>query len=202
MADQKETQSSQNRSVTRQGELASPFAPFRREMERLFEDFFNVFGMPARWDRELAPPSPGIIAPRMDVSETDDEIRIKAELPGVNEKDVDIRLVDDVLTIRAECQTERKDQQQDYRIMERSRGTFVRSLHLPFRVNGDQIQASLTDGVLSIIIPKTHEARERVQRIEVKRQDLGRGGESQPNQRASSETPSTAEQEGAESAAE
>jgi HSP20 family protein len=200
MAEEKQTQPS--RSVSRRGDLLSPFAPFRRELGRLFEDFFDVFGYPARWDRELASPPAGIISPRMDVSETDDEIRIKAELPGVNQNDVDIQLADDVLTIRAVCQSERNDQQQDYRVMERARGTFVRSLRLPFTVDGDQIRASLTDGVLSIIIPKTHQAQERVRRIEVKRQASEGSGEPQSSQRTPSEPASSAEQKRAESAAE
>src|SRR5438270_188663 len=86
------TQSSDNRAVARRSDALSPFAPLR-EFERLFGDFFSVFGVPARAEREAVTLPPGIIAPRIDVSETDDEVRIKAELPGVNEKDIDVRLM-------------------------------------------------------------------------------------------------------------
>src|SRR3981189_479103 len=166
MADQQVTQPSDNRSMARRGDALSPLAPIRREMERLFEDFFSVFGAPVRAEREGAPLPAGIIAPRIDVSETDDEVRIKAELPGVNEKDIDVRLVDDVLTIRGEAQTAPEETQQDYRVMDRARGTFVRSLRLPFMADASQVQASFKDGILSITIPKPQEARERVQRIQ------------------------------------
>ena len=206
MADQQVTQSSGNRSVARRNDALSPFAPLR-EIERLFGDFFSVFGVPARAEREAVTLPPGIIAPRIDVSETDDEVRIKAELPGVNEKDIDVRLVDDVLTIRGEAQTEHEEKQQDYRVMERARGTFVRSLRLPFMADASQVQASFKDGILSITIPKPREARERVQRIEVKPDGSGNGSQAGGNQaggnqRASSGSQSSAEQKVSETAAE
>jgi HSP20 family protein len=200
------TQSSDNRAVARRSDALSPFAPLR-EFERLFGDFFSVFGVPARAEREAVALPPGIIAPRIDVSETDDEVRIKAELPGVNEKDIDVRLVDDVLTIRGEAQTEHEEKQQDYRVMERARGTFVRSLRLPFMADASQVQASFKDGILSITIPKPREARERVQRIEVKPDGSGNGSQAGGNQaggnqRASSGSQSSAEQKVSETAAE
>ena len=200
------TQSSDNRAVARRSDALSPFAPLR-EFERLFGDFFSVFGVPARAEREAVALPPGIIAPRIDVSETDDEVRIKAELPGVNEKDIDVRLVDDVLTIRGEAQTEHEEKQQDYRVMERARGTFVRSLRLPFMADASQVQASFKDGILSITIPKPREARERVQRIEVKPDGSGNGSQAGGNQdggnqRASSGSQSSAEKKMSETAAE
>jgi len=200
------TQSSDNRAVARRSDALSPFAPLR-EFERLFGDFFSVFGVPARAEREAVALPPGIIAPRIDVSETDDEVRIKAELPGVNEKDIDVRLVDDVLTIRGEAQTQHEEKQQDYRVMERARGTFVRSLRLPFMADASQVQASFKDGILSITIPKPREARERVQRIEVKPDGSGNGSQAGGNQdggnqRASSGSQSTAEKKMSETAAE
>jgi HSP20 family protein len=206
MADQQVTQSSGNRSMARRSDALSPFAPLR-EIERLFGDLFSVFGVPARAEREAVPLPAGIIAPRIDVSETDDEVRIKAELPGVNEKDIDVRLVDDVLTIRGEAQTEHEEKQQDYRVMERARGTFVRSLRLPFMADASQVQASFKDGILSITIPKPREARERVQRIEVKPDGSGNGSQAGGNQaggnqRASSGSQSSAEQKVSETAAE
>ncbi len=200
------TQSSDNRAVARRSDALSPFAPLR-EFERLFGDFFSVFGVPARAEREAVPLPAGIIAPRIDVSETDDEVRIKAELPGVNEKDIDVRLVDDVLTIRGEAQTQHEEKQQDYRVMERARGTFVRSLRLPFSADASQVQASFKDGILSITIPKPREARERVQRIEVKPDGSGNGSQAGGNQdggnqRASSGSQSSAEKKMSETAAE
>ena len=181
MADQQVTQSSGNRSVARRNDASSPFAPLR-EIERLFGDFFSVFGVPALAEREAVPLPPGIIAPRIDVSETDDEIRIKAELPGLNENDVDVRLIDDVLTIRGEAQTEHEEKQQDYRVMERARGTFVRSLRLPFGADANQVQASFKDGILTITIPKPREERERVQQVQVTRDQSGNGSSGKGSQ--------------------
>jgi HSP20 family protein len=221
MANQQVTQSSDNRSVARRSDALSPFAPLR-EIERLFGDLFSVFGVPARAEREGAQLPAGIIAPRIDVSETDDEVRIKAELPGVNEKDIDVRLVDDVLTIRGEAQSEHEEKQQDYRVMERARGTFVRSLRLPFSADAGQVQASFKDGILTITIPKPREERERVQRVEVTRDQSGDGSSGKGsqaggnqaggnqaggnqaggNQRASSGSQSSAEQKVSETAAE
>src|ERR1700704_4297610 len=206
MADQQVTQSSGNRSVARRNDASSPFAPLR-EIERLFGDFFSVFGVPALAEREAVPLPPGIIAPRIDVSETDDEIRIKAELPGLNENDVDVRLIDDVLTIRGEAQTEHEEKQQDYRVMEGARGTFVRSLRLPFMADASQVQASFKDGILTITIPKPREARGRVQRIEVKPDGSGNGSQAGGNhaggtQRGSSGSQSSAEQKVSETATE
>jgi HSP20 family protein len=221
MADQQVTQSSGNRSVARRSDALSPFAPLR-EIERLFGDFFSVFGVPAPAAREAVPLPAGIIAPRIDVSETDEEIRIMAELPGLNENDVDVRLIDDVLTIRGEAQTEHEEKQQDYRVMERARGTFVRSLRLPFSADANQVQASFKDGVLTITIPKPREERERVQRVEVTRDqsrngssgngssgkgsqargDQAGGSQTSDNQRAASGAQSSAEKKVSETAAE
>jgi HSP20 family protein len=205
------TQSSDNRAVARRSDALSPFAPLR-EIERLFGDFFSVFGVPARAEREAVALPPGIIAPRIDVSEADDEIRITAELPGLSENDVDVRLIDDVLTIRGEAQTQHEEKQQDYRVMERARGTFVRSLRLPFSADASQVQASFKNGILTITIPKPREERERVQRIEVTRDQSGNGssgkdsqaGDNQTsgNQRTSSGAPSAAEKKVSETAAE
>src|SRR3984893_5994812 len=205
MADQQVTQSSGNRSVARRNDALSPFGPLR-EVERLFGDFFSVFGVPALAEREAVPLPPGIIAPRIDDSET----RIKAELPGLNENDVDVRLIDDVLTIRGEAQTEHEEKQQDYRVMERARGTFVRSLRLPFGADANQVQASFKDGILTITIPRPREERERVQQVQVTRDQSGngssgkgsqaRGNQASGNQRASSDAQPSAEQKVSETA--
>ena len=162
-------QRSESRSLARRGEAMHPFPAFRRDFERLFEEFFSVFGMPLRADGQQGGMQRAMMAPRMDVSETENEIRITADLPGVSEKDVEIRLIDDVLTISGDTRIERDEQKEDFHLVERARGTFARSLRLPFRVDAKDVQANFQDGVLTITIPKPQEARERVQRIEVGR---------------------------------
>ncbi len=107
----------------------------------------------------------------MDVSETEDQVRIYVELPGVSQDAVDVTLEDDVLTVRGEKKLERKeDEKENYHLIERSYGTFQRSLRLPFRVEPDQVQAEFNNGVLTVTLPKTKE-QDRARRIQIQ----GRG---------------------------
>jgi HSP20 family protein len=177
MADQSVTRSQENRMPARWTGALVPFPGFQRELERLFGDFFSVFGPPLRSDAQGGQMPAGLVAPRIDLSESDTALQIKAELPGVDEKDVDVTLADDVLTIRGEIRSEHEEKKQDYHLMERARGTFVRSLRLPFSVDPNQVQAEFKDGVLSITIPKPKEVQDKAQRIELKRQESGNGGE-------------------------
>ena len=102
----------------------------------------------------------------MDVTETDKQIEITAELPGLEEKDVQINLADNVLTIRGEKKAEKEEKDKTYRLVERSYGSFVRSLELPQGVNADAIKASIDKGVLTVTVPKPAPAQAK--KIEVK----------------------------------
>jgi HSP20 family protein len=147
-------------SLARQPAGIDPFLQLHREMNRFFEDAVRDLARP-----ELAG-GVGPVAPVMNVSETDREIRIEVELPGVGENDVSVEIVDNVLTIRGEKKVEREEGDQSYHVMERSYGAFARSIQLPFAVSPDQVQASFNNGVLTISIPKAA-AREKVHRIPV-----------------------------------
>jgi HSP20 family protein len=114
----------------------------------------------------------------MNVSETEKELRVTAELPGVTEQDIDVSLDDDVLTIRGEKKFERKDEKEIYHFVECSYGTFQRSLRLPFPVDPEQVQASFENGVLTVMVPKTSR-QERSRRIQV--QGRGAGGQGTQN---------------------
>jgi HSP20 family protein len=140
-----------------------PFLTLHREMNRLFDDVLR--GGPAATTSGQARTGV-LLAPSMDVTETDKEVRIQAELPGVTDKDVDVSLNDDVLTVRAEKRQERKEEREGVHFSERAYGTFQRSLRLPFQVNPDQIQARFENGVLNITLPKAPQ-HERVRRIQV-----------------------------------
>ena len=111
----------------------------------------------------------------MNGSETENEIRITAELAGVTERDIDVSLDDDVLTIRGEKKFERTDEKENFHFVERSYGTFRRSLRLPFPVDPERVQASFENGVLTVTMPKTRR-QERSRRIQV--QGRGAGGQS------------------------
>jgi HSP20 family protein len=111
----------------------------------------------------------------MDVSETDRELKICAELPGVSEKDIDVRLEDDVVVIRAEKKFERKDDKENYHFMERSYGTFQRAVRLPGPVDPEQVQANFENGVLTVSVPKA-EQQERSRRIQIGGSRSGESG--------------------------
>jgi HSP20 family protein len=137
-----------------------PFLTLHREMNRLFDDVLR--GAPAAGGQGQG----SLLAPNLDVSETDKDIRIQAELPGVNENDVEVSLNDDTLTIRAEKKQERKEEREGTHISERSFGTFQRAIRLPFQVNPDQVQARFENGVLHVSLPKS-ERQERNRRIQI-----------------------------------
>jgi HSP20 family protein len=152
------------RSVARRE--ASPFVSLQREVDRLFDEFtrgFPVFGLPASGSAG-APDQ----APRMDVTETDKEIEITAELPGLEEQDVQVNVADDVLTIRGEkkAEKEEKDEGRNYHLVERSYGAFSRSLALPAGVDVGTIKASIAKGVLKVSVPKPAPAQAK--KVEVK----------------------------------
>jgi HSP20 family protein len=134
------------------------FGPLQREIDRLFDDFA----------RGLTVQGNGQLVPNIDVTETDKNIEIAAELPGLERKDVDISLEDNALTIRGEktVEEERKDEKKNYRVTERSYGAFYRVFELPPGIDPSTVQAAMSKGVLKITIPKP--ARSEAKKIEVK----------------------------------
>ncbi len=151
-----------------------PLFSLHREMNRLFDDFMG--GAPVAGQGQSG--AGNMINAHMNVSETENEIRVSAELPGVGEEDVDVSLNDDVLTIRGEKKFEREDEKENFHFVERSYGTFQRSLRLPFPVDPEQVKASFENGVLVVTLPKSAQ-QERSRRIQVQR---GQGGTQQIGQ--------------------
>jgi HSP20 family protein len=159
-----------------------PLLDFHREVDRLFDD---VFGGGLRLASGAQ--SGSATAPRIDVHEDADEICITADLPGVRPADVDVRLDGDVLTISGECRRDTERNESGYHVMERSRGSFRRSLRLPFAPDMDQVRAESNHGVLTVHVPRHAHEQQRQRRIEVR--DAGQGslgGPSQPGQSAQS----------------
>jgi HSP20 family protein len=140
-----------------------PFMSLHREMNRLFDDVLRGSALSASGSQGGGT---ALLAPQMNVSETDKEVRITAELPGVAEQDISVELNDDVLVIRGEKKDERKEDKENYHFVERSFGTFQRSLQLPFRVEPEQVQARFRNGVLSVTLPKGAQ-QERSRRIAI-----------------------------------
>jgi HSP20 family protein len=153
------------------------FLSLHREMNRLFDDVLRGTGLPTAGGQGQGGVG-NFVNASMNVSETDREIRITAELPGITEQDVDVSLDDDVLTIRGEKKFERTDEKENFHFVERSYGTFQRSVRLPFPINPEQVQAHFENGVLTVTLPKTAQ-QERSRRIQVQgRSSGGQGSQS------------------------
>ena len=135
-----------------------PFVSLQREIDRVFHDFGRGVRLPSWTDAS---------EPRIDVAETDNDIQITAELPGVDEKDVDVTLSNGVLTVKGEKRAEKEEKGKEYRMVERSYGSFARSIPLPFEVDPEAVDAKFKKGVLTVILPKPAEARVETKKIEV-----------------------------------
>ena len=133
-----------------------PFRVLRSEMDRLFESF--------PWSGHGS----ASVSPRLDVCETENEIDIDAELPGLEGKDIDLSVSGDLLTIRGEKKGEREEKQKNYHVSERSYGSFARSIRLPFNADPGKISAKFDKGVLHIAVPKPPELASKSAKIEVK----------------------------------
>lgn len=139
-----------------------PFRALQTEIDRLFSDFTSDFPSVANWNGN------GRLMPRLDVAETETAIEVMAELPGVDEKDIDVTISNDMLRIKAEKKSDKEEKTKDYHLVERSYGTFERSMRLPFRADTTKVDAKFEKGVLKLTVPKPAEAKTKVQKIEVK----------------------------------
>ena len=144
-------------AITRRSEN-NPFFTLHREMNRLFDDVFRGFDVtPFGSDRAMG-------WPHIEVSETDKDIKIAAELPGLDEKDVEVELANGTLAIRGEKKTETEDKER--RFSERYYGHFERRIPVE-DVEQDKVSASFKNGVLSVTLPKSQTAQQKVKRIAV-----------------------------------
>jgi len=134
-----------------------PLTAFQREMNRLMESFLGTSPFPE---------AKGEWVPALDVAETENEIVVKAEVPGIDKKDIDVTIRGDRLTISGEKKDERKEKKDTYTVYERRHGSFSRTITLPTDVNLDKVEAEFKNGVLTIRLPKTEETKAR--RISVK----------------------------------
>lgn len=140
---------------------ADPFLALRKQMDDVLDGFFNG--------------ASGAFLPSVDVSETDKEIRIVAELPGVERKDIDVTLSGNQLTIKGEKRSEREEKGEkdekagrQYHRVERSFGSFQRTMSLPYEIDPSAISAEFKDGVLTLAVAKPAEAAAKTRKIEIK----------------------------------
>lgn len=129
----------------------SAMTTFRQEIDRLFDRFFEP-----RLDEV---PPVGAWMPKLDVSETKDALVIKAEVAGVDPKDIDIALQEQLLTIKGEKHHETEEKDERYHRVERGHGAFSRTVRLPVAVAADKVSASFKNGLLTITLPKTPAAK-------------------------------------------
>jgi HSP20 family protein len=149
----------------RKGEI-DPFRALRSQMDELFSDFAGGFP-------RLTGGGDGLLALRVDVSETPAELTVKADLPGVQEKNIDITVSGDQLTIKAEKKSEADEKKDEkgriYHRTERSYGFFQRTMTLPFDIDPQKVGATFKDGVLTVSLPKPAEVQKQTKKIEVKK---------------------------------
>jgi HSP20 family protein len=129
----------------------NPIEAIQRDMNRLFDDFFKGFGM---WSFPEEGESYGLFSPQVNMTEDDKSIQVSAELPGLDENDVEISVSKDSLTIKGEKKSEREHKDEETYYMERSFGRFSRVIPIPKNVDPEKAEAAFKQGVLTIILPK------------------------------------------------
>lgn len=152
--------------------LWHPIETLRTEIDRLFDDF-GSFGLRAPLRRamsnfDLLPRGDWSFSPAFDMTEQDGHFEITAEIPGIDEKNIELKVTDGVMTIKGKKSEEKTTEEKDYHLSERRYGSFLRSFDLPGSVDTDKIEASFAKGVLTVKLPKTADAVKNEKKIEVK----------------------------------
>jgi HSP20 family protein len=151
----------------------TPVDSLRREIDRLFENFDrglwsfpfrgSFFDTPPPWKNE-----PAWNAPAVDIVEKDNAFQVTAEMPGMDEKGVEVKLENGVLAISGEKREDKEENDKGYHLQERRYGSFERRFAVPDGVNVDKIEANFKNGVLTVTLPKTQESAQPEKKIEVK----------------------------------
>ncbi|MEM9472854.1 MAG: Hsp20/alpha crystallin family protein [Pseudomonadota bacterium] len=139
------------------------FGSLHDEIDRVFHDFTQSVGLtPGRTNGNA------LMSPVINVAETDKALEITAELPGVDQEDVNVTVTDNRLTILAEKKAEEEDKSKDYHVVERSYGRFTRSMSLPFGVDPDKVDAQFKNGILTVVLPKPPEVTAKTHKVKIK----------------------------------
>jgi len=139
----------------------------QRDMDRIFDDLLHGFGLTRPLEWALATPVHAAFTPRVDVSETEKEIRVSAELPGLDRKDISVELADDALTVSGEKKADAEEKDKNWYRREQSYGTFSRVIPLPATVEADKAKARFKKGVLTVTLPKREEEQPKRKSIEI-----------------------------------
>jgi len=165
-----------SKTVTSGRKGLSPWPPFESlhaEIDRIFDEFGRgrlpsvrrLFDMEPLWSSE-APFRASL--PAIDVVEKEKEYQISAELPGIDEKDIEVSVTDGVLTVKGEKKEQKEEKDKNYHRLERQYGSFQRSFELPPSIDQGKIEAKFEKGVLTLTLPKTAEAQEKPKTIAIK----------------------------------
>lgn len=136
------------------------FTNFQRRMDELFEEFFSEWGLPST--KELN------FYPKIDIKDENDSIVIHADLPGINEKDLDVSITKDSIVIQGEKKHEYEEKKENFYRKERSYGSFKRIIPLPVEVDETKAEAKYKNGVLTITLPKSEKVLKNVKKIPIK----------------------------------
>jgi len=131
------------------------------EMDRFFDEALANFGSPAA--AQAAP----VFTPRVDVSESDEAYTVRADLPGIEEKDIQISLEEGVLSIQGKLESEQEEERKGLRYVERAKGAFHRAIELPAEIDEENVKASYRQGVLTVTLPKRPAPKPQVRSIPI-----------------------------------
>jgi HSP20 family protein len=134
--------------------------PTQREFDRLFKEAFNPFFGEGNLSTRTW-------APAVDIYETENDIVLKAELPGIDPKDVEVRVEDSTLYLKGERKFQKEVKDENYHRVERTYGSFARSFSLPNSINAEKVKAEYKDGLLTLTLPKREEAKPKTIKIDV-----------------------------------
>ncbi|KAI94979.1 molecular chaperone Hsp20 [Rhodomicrobium udaipurense JA643] len=143
-----------------------PFQSFRTEMDRLFENFLS--GVPQLAGFRQGVPADHGLTPSLDVKETDKELVVKADLPGIEEKDLQLTVHNGQLRISGEKKSEKSEEHENYYVKERNFGSFTRTIPLPDTIDEDKVEATFDNGVLTVTLAKKDDHIKPQKKIEIK----------------------------------
>lgn len=156
----------ERKEITVKKQPARVLSPFE-EMEQMFERFFpHGWLRPWRFEWPAWPELTEMRLPQVDVIDRDEEVVVRAELPGVDKKDLDVSMTDNTVTIKGTTQREEKEEKGDYYRHEIARGSFARTVTLPAEVDGERAKATFKDGLLELVLPKRETAKRRSIKVE------------------------------------
>ncbi len=163
--EEEEAQSSRTQALAPSN--ANPIERLHRDIDQLFDNVFRGFPLSPSFSREREGGLGALILPQVDIAEGNKEYTITVEVPGVEEKDIDITLADGTLTIRGEKQYEKEDKDKQYHRIERSYGSFQRVISLPMDADENDVKAKFKNGVLTLTIGKNPSAKPPVRKIAI-----------------------------------